>query len=85
MNCTHRCNQGRQCTCAIVTFYAETEGVMQMRTGCSTKAPPNPAQQPLPVIDAPKTGKLLVIGAAAVVITTLAYLAARVIVLFAPG
>jgi hypothetical protein len=35
----------------MVTFYAETEGVMPMQTGCSTKALPDPAKQPLPPVD----------------------------------
>lgn len=55
MSCTHRCNQGRSCTCAITTFYAETEGVMPMATGCSLKALPDPAKQPLPVIHKPRS------------------------------
>ena len=45
MACNHRCNQGRACTCAIAAFYAETEGVMPMATGCSTKAVPLNAGQ----------------------------------------
>ena len=45
MACNHQCNQGRACTCAITAFYAETEGVMPMATGCSTKAPPLNAGQ----------------------------------------
>lgn len=49
------CGQGDNCparnrTCPIATTYAETEGVMTMPTGCSTKALPDPAKQPLPVI-----------------------------------
>ena len=51
MTCNHDCNQGRSCTCAMVTFYAETEGVMPMATGCSVKAAPNPKREPLPVAD----------------------------------
>ena len=54
MTCTHRCSQGRSCTCAIVAFYAETEGVMPMVTGCSFKALPDPAKQPLPPIEPPR-------------------------------
>lgn len=48
------CNQRRNCPVdAIATTYAETEGVMPMQTGCSVKALPDPAKQPLPVIDPP--------------------------------
>jgi hypothetical protein len=37
--CTHKCSQGRRCTCAAVQFAADAEGVMPMATGCSLKAP----------------------------------------------
>ena len=52
------CGQGDNCpdrnrTCPIATTYAETDGVMTMPTGCSTKALPDPKRQPLPVIDPP--------------------------------
>jgi hypothetical protein len=53
MSCTHRCNSCRSCTCAITAFYAETEGVMPMVTGCSLKAPPDPERVPLPPIPTP--------------------------------
>ena len=64
MSCNHTCRQGRSCTCAIVAFYAETEGVMPMVTGCSFKALPDPAKQPLPPIEPPsdKTDQLLHLG-----------------------
>lgn len=44
--CNHQCLQGRRCTCAIVRFAAESEGVMPMATGCSLKAPPKPVEPP---------------------------------------
>lgn len=71
--------------CPVTTLYAETEGVMQMRTGESVKALP---VQKLPVID-DECRPLgwrdhLAIGAAAIGITALAILAARAIVLYAP-
>lgn len=58
------CGQGDNCparnrTCPIATTYAETEGVMPMQTGCSVKALPDPAKQPLPALDDPTPGALL--------------------------
>lgn len=58
------CGQGDNCparnrTCPIATTYAETEGVMTMPTGCSTKALPDPKRQPLPALDDPTPGALL--------------------------
>jgi len=46
--CTHRCNQGRRCDCAVIQFAAESEGVMPMATGCSLKAPAKPVEPPPP-------------------------------------
>ena len=54
------CNQRRNCPVdAIATFYAETEGVMAMPTGCSTKALPKTEHQPLPALDDPAPRALL--------------------------
>lgn len=54
------CNQRRNCPVdAIATTYAETEGVMTMPTGCSLKALPDPKRQPLPALDDPTPGALL--------------------------
>lgn len=54
------CNQRRNCPVdAIATTYAEIEGVMTMPTGCSTKALPDPKRQPLPALDDPTPGALL--------------------------
>jgi hypothetical protein len=47
------CGQGDFCT--LRAFYAETEGVFPCVTGCSTKALPDPAKQPLPVIYKPRS------------------------------
>ena len=55
MNCCDsfgECRQGRDCP--VRTFYLETEGVMPMVTGCSFKALPDPAKQPLPPIEPPR-------------------------------
>lgn len=47
------CVQGRRCP--VNAFYAETEPIFPCVTGCSTKALPDPAKQPLPVIDKPRS------------------------------
>lgn len=61
MSCNHQCNQGRDCP--VSTFYAETEGVFPMPTGCSLKAPINPANQPFPPIEpADTTGRMIDLG-----------------------
>ena len=49
--CDFGCNQGRDCP--VRTFYIETEGVFPMTTGCSLKAPIEPARIPLPPIEPP--------------------------------
>ena len=61
MSCHGDCRQGRSCTCAIVAFYAECEGVFPMTTGCSLKAPIDPARIPLPPIEPPsdKTDRVI--------------------------
>jgi hypothetical protein len=46
MSCTHKCSQGDFCTCAVIQFAAESEGVMPMATGCSVKAAPKPVEPP---------------------------------------
>ncbi len=65
MTCNKACtNMHNDKPCAVATFYAECEGVMPMPTGCSMKAPPDPARQPFPELDddeTPVTGSELLL------------------------